>query len=355
MGDEPYRRGHLYRILINPIYVGKVGHKGKVFQGQHQGIIPPEQWQSVQDQLSNAAAKPRQTLRQAADQPPSRSGTERSVLMGKLFDETGDRLTPSHANKKGRRYRYYVSHRLISKSGEKLTGDSATAGGWRLPARQLEQTVTTVICNWLNNPAQVLSDLYRDDLSAEQLNRIISGTKELNKRISNNSITLETLGTAITKVTLGSGELITELDPHEVMRLMGLSASTKTSDKAVQHSHDVITLSSPFEHRKRGIESKLLIGTNAATKPDQVLITNVAKARDWLTRIKAGTPINEIATNEHRSIKQIQRVLELAFLSPRIVKMITQGTQPPELTSRQLINTAIPMDWNQQHQKFGID
>ena len=65
--------------------------------------------------------------------------------------------------------------------------------------------------------------------------------------------------------------------------------------------------------------------------------------------------ISEIAKSESHSIKQIQRHLELVFLSPKIVKMITEGTQPPELTSRQLIHTVIPMDWDQQDQKFGIN
>lgn len=97
-----------------------------------------------------------------------------------------------------------------------------------------------------------------------------------------------------------------------------------------------------------------MIGTSATSKPDQILITNIAKARDWLSQIQAGTSVKDIATNESHSIKQIQRHLELAFLSPCIVKLITEGSQPPELTSRQLLNTAIPMDWNQRHQKFGI-
>jgi site-specific DNA recombinase len=32
-----------------------------------------------------------------------------------LFDRDGNRMTPSHAVKKGTRYRYYVSRQLITK------------------------------------------------------------------------------------------------------------------------------------------------------------------------------------------------------------------------------------------------
>jgi len=359
MGGEPYSRGHLYRILTNPIYAGKVSHKGHAYDGLHQGIIAPEQWRSVQDQLVTAAAKPRQFQDKVPDQihlqTSSKSGTEASLLIGKLFDETGDRLTPSHANKKGKRYRYYVSNRLISKSGEKPT--KAKAGGWRLPAKKLEETVCIVIRDWLNNPAQVLKELHPVNPSAEQLEKIKEGITNLNGRLSNASNDLKLLTTTIVRVCLCDTKITIEMDQREVLELLALPTSSRagTITNPNQLLNEVITISSPFEHRKRGVESKLMIGTNAATKSDQVLITNIAKAKSWLTTIKTGCAINEIAKNEGRSIKQIQRHLELASLSPKIVKMITEGTQPPELTSRQLIHTVIPMDWDQQDQKFGIN
>ena len=43
---------------------------------------------------------------------------EPSLLAGLLDDETGDRLVPTHANKRGRRYRYYVSQVLINGPAE---------------------------------------------------------------------------------------------------------------------------------------------------------------------------------------------------------------------------------------------
>jgi hypothetical protein len=57
------------------------------------------------------------------------------ALLGKIFDEAGNRLTPSHAVKNRRRYRYYVSRRLV-------TGTSQDKpDGWRLPAPQIEKLV----------------------------------------------------------------------------------------------------------------------------------------------------------------------------------------------------------------------
>ena len=87
---------------------------------------------AVQAQLQAGAAKPRRRT--------TKGRAARSPLAGKLFDETRDRLTPSHTKKKnGQRLRYYVSRRLIQHSGQK------DLSGWRLPAPMLEQTVVHLI------------------------------------------------------------------------------------------------------------------------------------------------------------------------------------------------------------------
>ena len=131
-GGLPFRRGHLHCLLTNPLYAGRIRHQRRVYEGQHPSIIAPELWDAVQTQLQAGAAKPRRRTTKGRAAP--------SPLAGKLFDETGDRLTPSHTKKKnGQRLRYYVSRRLIRHSGQK------DLSGWRLPAPMLEQTVVHLI------------------------------------------------------------------------------------------------------------------------------------------------------------------------------------------------------------------
>ena len=55
--------------------------------------------------------------------------------MGLLYDEQGNRFTPSHATKKGRRYRYYVSQAVIKKPWKKHRGPV------RIPASEIEELV----------------------------------------------------------------------------------------------------------------------------------------------------------------------------------------------------------------------
>jgi hypothetical protein len=66
---------------------------------------------------------------------------------GLLVDARGERLTPSHAVKKGRRYRYYVSAALISEAG------MDRAQGWRLAAREIEEAVIRILFDALTSPA----------------------------------------------------------------------------------------------------------------------------------------------------------------------------------------------------------
>src|SRR5215467_1397178 len=106
-GGAPFSRGHLYRLLSNPIYTGRIAHKGQLYPGQHPALIDEETWTAVRNQLAaNAGAHRRNP--QAA---------EPSLLAGLLVDAQGERLTPSHAINKGRRYRYYISAALSTATG----------------------------------------------------------------------------------------------------------------------------------------------------------------------------------------------------------------------------------------------
>ena len=128
-------------MLHNPIYAGEIAHKGKVYPGQHERIIAPDLWEAVQKRL-NTNTRERRV-------PANITGT--FILTGKLFDETGDRLSPTSANRNGKRHRYYVS-------APPGTGDRSN-GGWRLPARQLEQVVIDGVVALLNDPIRLSREL----------------------------------------------------------------------------------------------------------------------------------------------------------------------------------------------------
>jgi site-specific DNA recombinase len=97
-GGRAFSRGEIYRFLSNPIYVGEIGHKGQRYEGQHPAIIDRDTWTAAQSRLaSNTHARHIQL-----------NARDPSLLAGLLHDDQGNRLTPTHANKQGKRYRYYA-------------------------------------------------------------------------------------------------------------------------------------------------------------------------------------------------------------------------------------------------------
>ncbi len=126
-GGNPFSRGQIYALLRNPIYIGKIRHKDQVWDGQHAPIVDEDLWDRVQVEAAGRQRAPAGPERLPEISP----GTSRvAPLTGKLRDETGDRLTPTHTRRHGRQIRYYVSNRLIS--------GGTDPRGWRLPAVALE-------------------------------------------------------------------------------------------------------------------------------------------------------------------------------------------------------------------------
>ena len=116
-GGRPIGRGALYLMLRNRLYRGEIIHQDQTYPGEHAAIIDLALWDAVQGRLAENAVECHTGIR--VKNP--------SLLVGLLFDNNGQRLTPTHAVKNGRRYRYYVSRSLI-------TGARAdTAAGMRLP------------------------------------------------------------------------------------------------------------------------------------------------------------------------------------------------------------------------------
>src|ERR1019366_8969685 len=126
-GSKPFSRGALYNVLSNPIYVGEIRHRNERHPGQHEAVVSRDLWERVQQQLRSRAV--RQGEGRKTEAP-------RSPLAGKLFDESGEPLYVQGAAKGQRRYRYYVSRRLVR--GESKGAEQA----WRISAPEIEQTIS---------------------------------------------------------------------------------------------------------------------------------------------------------------------------------------------------------------------
>ena len=316
MGGSVMSRGQIHFILTNPVYIGQIRHKRETHAGLHEAIIEQDLWERVQHKLQEASAKPRSTTQCA----------ERSWLTGKLFDETGDRLTPTHAQKGKRRHRYYVSSQLLRREGD--------GAGWRLPAARLEQLVSDA------TRSHVTTNVHKF-VQTPDIVQLKSASKRLLEYVQDAGF----CASLIERAEVATGEFKITLSNAGLVEATGLS----TSD----FNQDQLTFSAPYIVRRRGVELKLLSGVTTR-EPDPFLIRAIAQAHDWLDQVKTGRSITHIGKEHGLTDAPIRKKIALAFLSPRIVEAVLEGRQPVDLTLRKLITTPLSNDWSEQEKQLGF-
>ncbi len=316
-GGTFFDRGHIHHLISNPIYAGHIRHKGRVYEGQHPAIINPAVWERVQQLLKDGAVRERGVKQKA----------KRSALAGKLYDETGDRLTPSHSRKNGKLLRYYISGRLVTDRSQKFPDT------WRLPAEQLENLLAEVVRQHLSRPNAVTSML--QDMSAAE---IASAAEHLR-----NCQSVRKCLDLIARADIRQGSLSLQLDLQALARMIECRADQVNAEE--------LTIEAPFQMRRRGVELKLHLG-DPPPEIDQTLVRNIIKARQLLAMIIDGRTFSEIAEEEGISKRRVQDVVDLAMLAPDVLDAIAAGEQPDGLTTDYLIKSGFPAIWSEQRQQF---
>lgn len=271
-GGSVMSHGQIHFILTNPIYIGKIRHKDSVFDGLHPAIIDDARWQDVQAKLQAHAKKKRRRRK------PGEKLAEpmnRSPLAGKLFDETGDRLTPSHTVRKKtnavRRHRYYVSSRL-------LMHGSKAASGWRLPAAKLEYCVTLTVSEYLQEQGLNLVECAH----TLSLNRS-GGVQKLDETLGHRSGGLCDL---VDRIEIAARSLSITLNNVAVASLIDVPPAALRSA--------ALTFKVDWQTRRRGVETRIVTGKQSPD-PDQTLIRAIARAHAWIEHIRSGRSIASIA------------------------------------------------------------
>lgn len=334
-----WTRGKIYYLLANQIYVGKVRHHDRYFDGDHEAIIDTEQFDEVQKLLAIQAPRRARSSSNAADL---------HRLTGILFDETGDRLSPAHASNHGKRYRYYVSARLKT---------ARSTEGWRVPAVELEAIVDQQIGQLLGDQARLASridaraDAGKIEKTLEAARDRLAGLSTDHTRILISQIVRRvTLHPDRIEMQIDTGRLLAWLDCGEAdIGPPGRAADTRVD---AQHS-SIVVISTPISIKRRGVETRLVIDADSASsrKPDPRLVDAIARAHLYLDKLTdgSGRTVAEVADLFGVHSADVSRILPLAFLSPKIVEKILNGTQPADLTIRRLARASdLPLRWADQ-------
>ena len=369
VGGRPFSRGHLYRILANPIYRGQIAHKGVTYPGRHPPIVDEATWQAVQGQL--AANRQGRRARTNSQHP--------SVLAGLLFDTQGERLTATHARKGPRRYRYYVSHALVQ-AGAKESTDAL-----RIPAAELENVVIDGLVAFLTDRHRLLPLLQGRD--PQVVTEILSRTERLAMHLraagsgfaiaapspfpaptvqaSNSTRPYADLIILIRRLVERITVAPAQVALHVRLEALGIEASTLVGcdgdDRPDQHNATTTTLLTlPVTLKRGGMAMRLIVNArteNARRRPDPTLVGILAKANQWFLQLTSSesSSVLAIAQSEQVTSSYVTRVLYLAFLAPDVALAIARGDQPATLTAKQLLlSVPLPPDWVEQRHRLGF-
>jgi site-specific DNA recombinase len=145
------------------------------------------------------------------------------------------------------------------------------------------------------------------------------------------------------RVDIAPGEIKVALSPEGLASLLHVER-----DKI---SEELLGITSEFKHRKRGVDTKLIL-ENAAAPRDETLFRNIARAHRYFDMILAGQTFGEIAEGEGVSKRRVQQLIELAFLAPDVIRDTFDGRQPTGLTSEWLFRHSFTPVWHEQREMF---
>jgi site-specific DNA recombinase len=312
-GGVRFGVGSLAYLLKNRFYIGEVVYRGEVHRGEHEPILDRDLFEAVQAKLSSNAVARQVRLKGSP-----------AILTGRIFDDRGNRMSPTHSNKCGVRYRYYVSHAILQKR-------KAEAGSVaRVPAPEIENLVLDGVRKHRASMAVAEQPTAMDD-------------RHLIERYVDS--------------------VIVKPQALEIRLVLASEASAPTAEPSInapepgQNITTTIMLAwtAPSFAAVKGIVHAPSAKPEMKPASRDALLTAIAKAREWIDDIFRGriASFADIAKREAQGERHIRLLAPLAFLSPRIIAAIVDGTAPADLTVTGLAK-ALPYSWAEQEQSIGL-
>jgi site-specific DNA recombinase len=301
VGGIPFTRGPLAHLLRNRFYIGEVVFKGETLAGEQHAIVDKGLFEAVQAKLSQ----------QVTNHKVSRARSE-ALLSGRIFDDRGHRMSPSHARRRGIKYRYYISSAL-------LQGRPKQAGSVnRIPAHEIETLVIKAVRDRLNAPAEISDALL----------------------IQNH----------VARVEVQSDQLVIELTDA-----IGVASKRKRKSRTAlvvpwrktpsNRRREILVPEFPASQNIRPIRSE-----NRA-----LLVASIARGRRWLNELMTDPTANteSIANREGCSVRRVNMTISLAFLAPNLVKAAIDGRLSHGMGVVRLSD--MPAEWSRQHLMLGFN
>ena len=261
VGGIPFTRGPLAHLLRNRFYIGEVAFKGEVLKGEQIAIVDRELFDAVQAKLDA----------QIKGHKAARTNSE-ALLAGRVFDERGNRMTPSHVRRRGIKYRYYLSSVLLQGQSERAWSIS------RVPAVEIEALVIK---------------------SVRQRLKLSSPVDDRNL-----------IGTFVTRVEIRPNKLVIKL-------VQGQGPKRRAK---VDLTLRIPWHKPPSKRRREILLPDAIEPQNAhpiRSETRATLVAAIARGRRWLKELveDASITVESIAKRERCSIRKVNMTTSLAFLA----------------------------------------
>lgn len=358
-GGRSFSRGALYTLLQNQLYVGKIVHRGQVYDGQHEAIIDQTLWDQVQAKLAQ----------NRTDRRHGKSAKSPSLLAGLIYDGEGNLMTPSHSNKQGRRYRYYVSTTINDRDGTKAfsiaSGIAATSNGYktappasaslRIPAHEIDGLVVDRIRQLLQNQNELLDAVGGLDLDALAIEQMLKHAQDLADRWTTmaSSDQRSVLLVIIERIDVSDDAVIMMIDPKGLADM--LEAARPNDAMAARPAP--ISLNVGIDLKRSSHGAKIIVPIDQPNV-DGNLIAIVHQAFQVREALMSGRHDSIEGLSKQLGVTKAKatNLLRLSWLAPTLVNAILDGDQPARLTPKTLLAAAkdLPNDWSEQAEYLGF-
>ncbi len=321
-GGLPLSRGPIYHILKNPVYAGLMRSGNQLYEGQHEAIIEREQWERVQEKISG---------RTQWRGPPK---NKKSPLAG-ILSWKNQRLTPEHAKKAGRRYRYYVTGKNEFEKSKSI----------RLKADDVEAAVARAIDKWTADADAAANDILKPGASAQVSARVKKAVAWLAiTESSPPSQRCQELRPFIKTVSLNEEVLALTLDVNAMLK-------DADADDALLEE---FTIRKAVEFRNCKLGARLILGgCERPETPDESISTLLARAHRWKKAWfeNPNRELKSIIKEDGGDATTTHRVLTLAFLAPDIVDALIRGDGSYAVSAEDLRRLSeMPTCWVEQRE-----
>lgn len=323
-----FAKGHLYKILENKTYIGKIEHKNKVYEGLHEAIIDITIFDKAQKLLADNRIKNKN----------SSSIKNSSLLAGKLFDDKNNYMSPSHSNTRNRKYRYYVSQAIIQHRRNEAGSVS------KIPAGEIEKVITQEIKNFVSDLNNIQPFL--KELNIHKQKDLLTGIKS---KFDNQFIR-----TILSKIIIYKEKIEIIICKNQLLKtLEAIYNKTDLPEEIKGESENPINITTDIRISSTARNGSVLILSESAEQEVQIdpqLVKAIIKSHRWNNQILSGAVKNSIEIKEKENLKSktyVNSIIDLRFLAPDIIERILNGTQPKDLTIQKLFNLKT-LDWAEQ-------